>query len=222
MEIINPATEEVIAEVEVDTEGTIREKYERLRIGQPKWGALGVEDRVGCMERFYQALETGKVVLAETLTAESGKPLQQSYNELNGARSRIRWMLDHAAKWLSEEWVVNEGATREKIVYEPLGVIGNISAWNYPYLVGVNVFVPALLGGNGVLYKPSEYATLTGLHIQRLLLGSGVPADVFQLVVGKGAAGEWLLQLPLDGYFFTGSYRTGRFIAERVASKLVP
>ncbi len=222
MEIINPATEEVIAKVEADTEGTIRQKYERLKVGQPKWAALGVEERIGCLEGFYAALEAEKAVLAETLTAESGKPLQQSYNELNGARSRIRWMLDHAAKWLSEEWVVREGATREKIVYEPLGIIGNISAWNYPYLVGVNVFVPALLGGNGVLYKPSEYATLTGLHIQRLLHGAGVPANVFQLVAGKGAAGEWLLQLPLDGYFFTGSYRTGRLIAERVASKLVP
>ena len=222
MEIINPATEELIAKVDVDTEGTIREKYERLRVVQPKWGAMGIEVRIGCMERFYHLLEAEKAVLAETLTAESGKPLQQSYNELNGARSRIRWMLDHAAKWLSEEWIVSEGATREKIVYEPLGIIGNISAWNYPYLVGVNVFVPALLGGNGVLYKPSEYATLTGFHIQRLLHGAGVPADVFQLVAGKGAAGEGLLQLPLDGYFFTGSYRTGRLIAERVASKLVP
>jgi acyl-CoA reductase-like NAD-dependent aldehyde dehydrogenase len=222
MEIINPATEEVIGEVREDTQAGVGEKYERLRVGQPKWAALGLEERIGCLDRFYAALETEKAVLAETLTAESGKPLQQSYNELNGARTRIRWMLDHAAKWLAEEWVVDEGATREKIVYEPLGIIGNISAWNYPYLVGINVFVPALLGGNGVLYKPSEYATLTGLHIQRLLHGAGVPVDVFQLVAGKGAAGEWLLQLPLDGYFFTGSYRTGRLIAERVAGKLVP
>jgi acyl-CoA reductase-like NAD-dependent aldehyde dehydrogenase len=129
--------------------------------------------------------------------------------------------LENTAKWLKEEWVVTEGATREKIVYEPLGVIANISAWNYPYLVGVNVFIPALLGGNGVLYKPSEYSTLTGLQIQRLLYRSGVPEDVFTVVVGKGNAGEWLLQLPLDGYFFTGSYRTGRLIAEKVASKLV-
>jgi acyl-CoA reductase-like NAD-dependent aldehyde dehydrogenase len=107
-------------------------------------------------------------------------------------------------------------------VYEPLGVIANISAWNYPYLVGVNVFIPALIGGNGVFYKPSEYSTLTGIHIQRLLVQAGVPENVFQLVTGKGKAGEWLLQLPLDGYFFTGSYRTGRHIAERVAPKLVP
>jgi len=222
MTIINPATEEIIQEVKEDTETTVREKYQQVKGGQSSWAARPVAERVGIIARFYDALDKEKETLAATLTAETGKPLQQSYNELNGARARIRFFLDNSAKWLAEEWVTTEGATREKIVYEPLGVIANISAWNYPYLVGVNVFIPALIGGNGVLYKPSEYSTLTGLHIQRLLYRSGVPENVFQLVAGKGAAGEWLLQLPLDGYFFTGSYRTGRYIAEKVAPKLVP
>lgn len=222
MTIINPATEEIIQEVKEDTEATVREKYQQVRGGQSSWAARPVEERVGIIAKFYESLDKEKETLAATLTAETGKPLQQSYNELNGARARIKFFLDNSARWLKEEWVTTEGATREKIVYEPLGVIANISAWNYPYLVGVNVFIPALLGGNGVLYKPSEYSTLTGLHIQRMLYRSGVPENVFQVVVGKGAAGEWLLQLPLDGYFFTGSYRTGRYIAEKVASKLVP
>lgn len=222
MQIINPATEAVIGEVTEDTEATIREKFAFLTTGQPVWAARSVEERLACIARFYEALEEEKEVLAATLTSESGKPLQQSYNELNGARNRIRYFLDHTARWLAEEWVVMEGATREKIVYEPLGIIANISAWNYPYLVGVNVFIPALLGGNAVFYKPSEYATLTGLHIRRLLYKSGVPENVFQVAAGRGAAGEWLLQLPLNGYFFTGSYRTGRLIAEKVAAKLVP
>jgi len=222
MEIINPATEEIIAEVPEDTEASVQEKYQLLKTGQPAWAALPVEERLACIGRLWEALDTEKTVLAEALTSETGKPLQQSYNELNGARARIRYFLDHSARWLAEEWVVTEGATREKIVYEPLGVVANISAWNYPYLVGVNVFIPALIGGNGVMYKPSEYATLTGLHIRRLLYQAGVPENVFQVVTGKGMAGEWLLQLPLNGYFFTGSYRTGRHIAERVAPKLVP
>ncbi|HWB92040.1 MAG TPA: aldehyde dehydrogenase family protein, partial [Puia sp.] len=169
MQIINPATEEIIGQLMEDTEASIGQKYNALCVGQEHWAMLGLAERVACIEQFYAMLESEKKVLAETLTQESGKPLQQSYNELNGARSRIRWLVDHAAKWLAEEWIVSDGATREKIVYEPLGVIANISAWNYPYLVGVNVFVPALLGGNAVLYKPSEYATLTGLQIQRLL-----------------------------------------------------
>jgi len=222
MQIINPATEEILKEVAEDSETSVREKYNLLCKGQPVWAALGVEARIACIEKFHELLESEAPLLAETLTAESGKPLRQSFNELNGARSRIRWLLDHAAQWLAEEWIVTEGATREKIVYEPLGIIVNISAWNYPYLVGVNVFIPALLGGNGVLYKPSEYATLTGQQIQRLLYAAGVPQDVFQLVAGKGKAGEWLLELPVNGYFFTGSYRTGQSIAEKVARKLVP
>jgi acyl-CoA reductase-like NAD-dependent aldehyde dehydrogenase len=98
-------------------------------------------------------VEANKDQLARTLTSEVGKPLQQSYNELNGARARIKFFIDHSAKWLADEWISPEGATREKIVYEPLGVIANISAWNYPYLVGMNVIVPALIGGNAVFYK---------------------------------------------------------------------
>ena len=222
MQIINPATEEVIAEVPEDTEASVQEKYRLLQKGQPRWAALPVSDRIGCIARFRELLDKEATILADTLTSETGKPLQQSFNELNGARGRIQYFLDHSATWLKEEWVVTEGTTREKIVYEPLGIIANISAWNYPYLVGVNVFIPALIGGNGVLYKPSEYSTLTGLHIRRLLYLSGVPEDVFQVVTGKGKAGEWLLGLPLNGYFFTGSYRTGRAIAEKVAGKLVP
>jgi acyl-CoA reductase-like NAD-dependent aldehyde dehydrogenase len=111
---------------------------------------------------------------------------------------------------------------QEKISYEPLGVVCNISAWNYPYLVGVNVFIPALLGGNAVMYKPSEYATLTGLQIEKLLKEAGVPDDVFQVAIGRGEVGELLLDLPFDGYYFTGSHKTGKCIYERVAPKMVP
>ena len=110
----------------------------------------------------------------------------------------------------------------EKISYEPLGVICNISAWNYPYLVGVNVFVPALLAGNAVMYKPSEYSTLTGLQIEKLLKQAGVPENIFHIAIGAKNVGELLLELPFDGYFFTGSYKTGKYIYEKVAPKMVP
>ena len=156
MKIVNPATEEIIQDVQEDTEQSVREKFKLLKKGQTGWAALPVEERLAAIARFYELLDTEKNDLAATLTSETGKPLQQSYNELNGARGRIRYFLDHSARYLAEEWVTTEGATREKIIYEPLGVIANISAWNYPYLVGVNVFIPALIGGNAVFYKPSE------------------------------------------------------------------
>jgi len=222
MQIINPATEELIADIAEDTKETTGAKYALLRKAQPAWAATALEKRIACISRFQALLEEKKEELARILTAETGKPLQQSYNELNGARTRVTFFITHSARWLAEEWITPEGTTREKIVYEPLGVIANISAWNYPYLVGVNVFIPALIAGNAVLYKPSEYAALTGLHIARLLYQSGIPETAFQVVTGRGAAGEWLLQLPMDGYFFTGSFRTGRYIAQKVAEKLVP
>jgi acyl-CoA reductase-like NAD-dependent aldehyde dehydrogenase/GMP synthase-like glutamine amidotransferase len=220
--IINPATEEVIAEVAEDTQTSIKEKFNLLRTGQKLWASTDLARRLECIERFYDLLDTEKDELAKTLTSEMGKPLQQSHNELNGARNRIKFFIENSAKWLADEWINTEGATKEKISYEPLGIIANISAWNYPYLVGVNVFIPALIGGNAVFYKPSEYATLTGLAIQKLLYQSGIPENAFQIATGKGDVGEMLLQLPLDGYFFTGSYRTGKYIAEKVASKLIP
>jgi acyl-CoA reductase-like NAD-dependent aldehyde dehydrogenase len=161
-------------------------------------------------------------MLAAVLTSEVGKPLQQSRNEIAGACTRIKWLTENAGKYLQDEIMTDEEGLREKIVYEPLGVVCNISAWNYPYLVGVNVFVPALLGGNAVLYKPSEYATLTGLQIEKLLKEAGVPDAAFQVAIGGAAVGEHLLQLPFDGYFFTGSYKTGKYIYEKVAPKMVP
>jgi len=222
MKIINPATEELIQEVPEDNQKTIAVKFKLLQTGQPQWSEVPLQKRIQCIERFYELLDKQKDELAKTLTSEMGKPLKQSYNELHGARNRIKFFIDNSVKWLAEEWITTEGATREKISYEPLGIIANISAWNYPYLVGVNVFIPALIGGNAVFYKPSEYAVLTGLAIQQLLYQSGIPENCFQVAIGKGDVGECLLQLPLDGYFFTGSYRTGKYIAEKVASKLVP
>jgi acyl-CoA reductase-like NAD-dependent aldehyde dehydrogenase len=148
--------------------------------------------------------------------------LQQSRNEIKGARARIMWLMGNAEKYLSDELMKNEKGLQERISYEPLGVICNISAWNYPYLVGVNVFIPALLGGNAVMYKPSEYATLTGLQIEKLLKQAGVPENIFHVAIGGPAVGEALLDQSLDGYFFTGSYKTGKYIYERCASKMVP
>jgi len=222
MKIINPATEETIAELHEDTRASVTRKFDALKAGQRSWAQVPLKDRIACIARFDELLEKDKDELAETLTSEMGKPIRESFNELNGARARLKFFIENSEKYLTEEWITRDGSTKEKIVYEPLGVIANISAWNYPYLVGINVFIPALIGGNAVLYKPSEYSTLTGEHIQSVLYEAGIPENFFDTVVGKGDVGEYLLELPLDGYFFTGSYKTGKYIAEKVAPKLVP
>jgi acyl-CoA reductase-like NAD-dependent aldehyde dehydrogenase len=222
MKVINPATEEVIKELKEYSVESVISKLNILREGQQKWSKQPLESRVAILKKFAELLTKNIESLASVLTSEVGKPLQQSRNEVNGACARIKWLTDHATKYLADEVMVNETGLKERISYEPLGVVCNISAWNYPFLVGVNVFVPALLAGNAVMYKPSEYSSLTGLEIEKLLKEAGVPEDVFQVAIGAKEVGETLLDLPFDGYFFTGSHKTGKYIYEKVAHKMVP
>ena len=222
MNIVNPATGAVIAAVEQDDQHSLDIKHNSLKEGQKEWSAVSLQQRIEILKAYSKLLASHIEPLAKTLTDEVGKPMQQSKNEINGSISRIEWLTNNAEKYLADETMNTAVGMTELIRYEPLGVVCNISAWNYPYLVGTNVFVPALLAGNAVFYKPSEFATLTGLQIEKLLKEAGVPENVFQVAIGGAAVGEILLSLPLDGYFFTGSYKTGKYIYEKVAPKMVP
>jgi acyl-CoA reductase-like NAD-dependent aldehyde dehydrogenase len=223
MKIMNPATGAVLAEVAADTLKTIRAKYELARAAQPKWAAVPIKKRLAVLQKFRSLLIDRQNLLAKTLTAEVGKPIRQSRNELNGLTGRIDFFLAQTEKALRDEKVFADakGAMEERIGHVPLGVIANISAWNYPYFVGGNVFVPALAAGNAVLYKPSEFATLTGQHIADLLHEAGVPRNVFVAIIGDGKTGAALLRQPVDGVFFTGSYRTGAAIAASTGRRMV-
>jgi len=222
MKVVNPATEQVIADLKEDNAQTLQHKYETLKQGQPKWNAVPLTQRVEVLQKFAALLKENIEELAKVLTSEVGKPVQQSRNEVNGAVARINWLTGNAEKYLSDEVMTEQEGMKEVIAYEPLGVICNISAWNYPYLVGTNVFVPALLAGNAVMYKPSEFSSLTGLEIERFLKLAGVPDDAFAIAIGGGEVGKALLEMPLNGYYFTGSYKTGQYIYEKVAPKMVP
>ncbi|MEI7523360.1 MAG: aldehyde dehydrogenase family protein [Mariniphaga sp.] len=222
MNIVNPATQELITSVIADDQQSILQKVADAKSGLKNWANVPLSERIAIIRKFASLLQENIESCAQILSSEVGKPLQQARNEVNGACARIEWLTANASAAFSETWMVESGPTREKIVYEPLGVVCNISAWNYPYLVGTNVFIPALLAGNAVIYKPSELATLTGLEIGKYFHEAGVPDDVFQCAIGDKAVGELLLDADLDGYFFTGSYKTGKYIYERVSKKMKP
>ena len=221
MKIINPATGAALIDVVADTAKTVREKYARARAAQPKWAATPIRKRLAAIGKFREILVDRIPELARTLSLEVGKPIRQSRNELTGLTGRIDFFVKETERALREEKVHADGPMEERIGHEPLGVIANISAWNYPYFVGGNVFVPALAAGNAVLYKPSEFATLTGMHIADMLHAAGVPDDVFVLVVGDGKTGTAVLQQPVDGVFFTGSYGTGAKIAASTGRRMI-
>lgn len=224
MQIKNPSTGEVIRDLPEDSETSLNEKLQLLKKGQKSWAKFPLEKRLECISRFSDLLLENKNLktLSTDLTLEMGKPISESENEIKGATNRISFFLKESKANLSPEQVNQDGNVLEIIKHEPLGVIANISAWNYPYLVGVNVIIPALICGNAVMYKPSEFSSLTGLHIQNLLHESGIPKNVFQIAIGAGEVGSHLLDMDFNGFFFTGSYPTGVKIAQKVASKLVP
>ncbi|MBC7939219.1 MAG: aldehyde dehydrogenase family protein [Chitinophagaceae bacterium] len=221
LQINNPATGEKIAALQADDAASVAAKARQARAGQPAWAARPLAERKKCIEGFRAGVVRDLESLAATMTLETGKPIKMSRNELNGLLGRIDFFLEEADTATATETVFDEGGMREQIQHVPLGVVGNISAWNYPWFVGCNVIVPALLTGNTVLYKPSEYAAMTGLEIARLLHEAGVPKDVFIALIGEGAVGAALLEQDIDGLFFTGSYATGARIAESLGSRLV-
>jgi acyl-CoA reductase-like NAD-dependent aldehyde dehydrogenase len=223
MKITNPATGATIADIPADGVAAVRRKYAVARSGQPRWAKLPLRTRLAAIAAFRERVVAHHDKLARTLTEEVGKPIRQSRNELNGLLTRIDFFLAESAAVLREEKVYANASEKlaERISHEPLGVVANISAWNYPYFVGSNVFVPALIAGNAVLYKPSEYATLTGIEIGEMMHAAGVPEDVFVPVIGDGATGAALLAQPLDGVFFTGSYATGAKIAAAAGKRMI-
>jgi acyl-CoA reductase-like NAD-dependent aldehyde dehydrogenase len=219
--IHNPATGEKIAQLEADDAASVAAKARRAREAQRAWSARPLGERQACIDRFREDVVRQREALAAVMTRETGKPIGMSRNELNGLLPRLDFFAAMVEPVTATETVYDEGGVQERIEHLPLGVIGNISAWNYPWFVGCNVIVPALLTGNAVLYKPSEYATLTGLEIARLLHESGVPQDVFVPLVGGGEIGAALLEQKIDGLFFTGSHATGARIAKAVGSRFM-
>ena len=221
LKVTNPANHNLIEEIQCDTEASIIEKFELAKKAQKDWSKVPFLQKHAMIEKFKDLLLANKEKLGNVLTSETGKPISQSVGEIKAMKGRIEFFLKNTEKCLQEQYVHQQDGMIEKITYEPLGVVGNISAWNYPYFVGSNVFIPALLTGNTVLYKPSEYALLTGLEITKLFYEVGIPKDVFQTVIGAGEAGAQLSGLPLDGLFFTGSYLTGKKIAQSSHQQLL-
>jgi len=221
LSVHNPATGEHLNDLRCDDLAAVAALARAARAGQTAWRGTPLAERMACVRRFRDAVVGERDGLARTLTLETGKPIALSRNELNGLLGRIDFFLAEVEPTTATETVWDEAGMREQIESLPLGTVANISAWNYPWFVGCNVLLPALLTGNTVLYKPSEYATLTGLEITRLLHQAGVPGDALACLVGGGETGAALLAQPVDGVFFTGSVPTGRRIAQALSGRFV-
>jgi len=224
---LNPATGELLRELECADAEQVRAAVERARGAQSAWNALGVERRVEILRRFQRILLERKSEVARAITEEAGKPYVEALlTEVLVALDSARFVIEHTFGFLRDEVVAHGNpamkAKRGRIVREPHGVIGIISPWNYPFSTPATETLAALATGNTVVLKPSELTPLMALELAKLLHEAGVPEDVFQVVIGDGATGAALLDSAVDKVVFTGSVATGRRVAQVCGGRLIP
>jgi acyl-CoA reductase-like NAD-dependent aldehyde dehydrogenase len=222
--ITNPATGQVIEEVPCGGMSQVAEAVERARRAQPAWGALPFGQRAAALRRLARALRDDPTFL-DTLVGESGKPAYEAEAiELFYTLELTRYYTGRAGRRALRDDVRHPlifANKRARVIRHPRGVVGVIGPWNWPLLNNYADCVAPLACGNAVVLKPSEWTPLTSLRVLLHWKKLGLPPDVFQVVTGRGAAGEALVERA-DMIFFTGSQAVGRRVASRAGERLVP
>jgi succinate-semialdehyde dehydrogenase/glutarate-semialdehyde dehydrogenase len=224
---VNPATGEVLGELDSAGPTEVRAAVARARAAQPDWNACGVRNRVRVVRRFQQILLARKTDIARHITQEAGKPqVEALLTEVLVALDAARFLIENAFAVLREEKLRHGNPAMKtksgRILHDSYGVIGIISPWNYPFSIPATETMAALVAGNAVVLKPSELTPMIALELQTLLREAGVPNDVFQVLPGEGETGAALVKSDIDKLVFTGSVATGRRIAETAAERLLP
>jgi acyl-CoA reductase-like NAD-dependent aldehyde dehydrogenase len=224
---VNPATGAVLREFECAGESEVRAVLARARAAQTAWADFGVRKRIAVLREFQRRLHEKKSEIADAIAKEAGKPVAEALTtEVLVVLDAARFLIDHAYSLLHDEALPHGNLAtklkRGRLVREPYGVVGIISPWNYPFSIPATETLAALVAGNAVVLKPSEFTSLVALELKSLLHAAGVPADIFQVVVGDGATGAALIHSPIDKLVFTGSVATGKRIAAAAAERLLP
>ncbi len=223
---LDPATDEILGELECAGEAEMLAAVEAARAAQPAWAAAGVGERIGTLRRFQELLHARKSQVARLISREAGKPYVEALlTEVLVALDTARFCIHAARSFLQPESVPHGNpvlkAKSGKLVRQPYGVIGIISPWNYPFATPAGETLAALVTGNAVLLKPSEFTPLVALELKSLLKQAGVPDGVFQVLFGDGGTGSQLVASKIDKLIFTGSVSTGKRVAEMAASRLL-
>lgn len=220
----NPATGDTLATLEALAPADVAPAVARARVAQRAWQSTPWAVRTSQLRSFVRRLRDD-ATLIETLVSESGKPVHEAVGaELWYTLEVLRGYTTRKARRALEPEIRIPSLfmhKRARVLRHPRGVVGVIGPWNWPLLNNFADCLAPLLAGNAVILKPSEHAPLTSLRILALWKEAGLPADLFQVLVGRAEVGEALVEAA-DMIFFTGSQRTGRRIGARCGERLVP
>ena len=224
---LDPATGEVLAEFDPASDAELELAVDRAAQAEGNWRRLGVSERASYLFRLKDVLYQRREELASLITREAGKPLVEAmFTEIMVTLDALEYFGRRAAGFLAPQRVPHHNLAmklkRARLEFEPYGVIGIISPANYPLSIPFSEMIPALVAGNAVVLKPSEFTPQVGLAIRELLGAAKLPPGVAQVILGDGLTGNALTKAPIHKLIFTGSVATGKRVQAAAAERLLP
>jgi acyl-CoA reductase-like NAD-dependent aldehyde dehydrogenase len=218
LETVNPATEEIVNRYTIMTKEEINAAVKKAQDEHLEW-KKDSHKRIDLLHDFAQELRKNKENLAKTATNEMGKAIKEARSEVE----KCAWAIDYFADnghILTNDEVVNTDARKSVIKFQPVGVIGSIMPWNFPYWQALRFAAPSLMVGNTIVLKPASATTQCGIEIERTFRKAGVPEGVFKTLVGDSSIAESLIDSDVNAVTFTGSVPVGAKVAQRATSQL--
>jgi len=223
----NPATGEEIGRVTNNNAEQVNETIEKSRRAFINWRETSFKERASFVMRAREIILENLDHIALLISNEAGKPVAEALSaEIAPVLDLMQYFARNAAKILKPE-KIDIGQLKflgrsSKIIYKPLGVVGIISPWNFPFAIPLGEVVMALMAGNTIVLKPSELTPLVGRKIGEIFEKANLPANVLQIATGDGKTGAAIVAAGVDKIMFTGSVATGKKIAESAAKTLTP
>lgn len=218
----NPANNySTVGKVTISDLSEISEKVRKAKDAKMAWKELGVKKRVELLRPICAEFAKRGEELAQLITKETGKPITQSHNEIKGYVEDFEWFLKNAESSLADEITYEDKNSIHKIVYEPFGVAGVITPWNFPFGMAIWGIIPNLLAGNTVVFKISEECPLVGKLMEEVFLNHKLPKGVFAEVYGAGETGRQLSENDINLIWFTGSTKVGKSLYKTAADKFI-
>jgi acyl-CoA reductase-like NAD-dependent aldehyde dehydrogenase len=224
---IDPATGNILAQFEKTRLAALPEILSRARAAQSAWCRVPIEKRCSQLRVLRDGMMASRDALADAVVGESGKPrVEALFADLFVALDTAEYFSKHGVRLLRPERVPHHSSAGKaksgRLFYDPVGVIGIISSWNYPLAIPLGQIVPALAAGNAVVSKTSDFTPQCGALIEKLFADAGFPKNLVTVIQGGGELGQALIEAAPDKIMFTGSVATGRRVAEACAKKLIP
>lgn len=218
---VNPHDQSVVGELEISTSNDVAEAVSKAHIAFDKWRFTPIEERIEYIKKYRKLIEEHKDELAKLVTLEMGKPLSQSQDDIPWELEYIDYYIEKGAENVADETILQKGNEQYRVTFEPYGVCACIAPWNFPLGMFNSGVLPALIAGNTVVFKPSEYTSLSQKLACDLLQETGLSDGVLNIVIGAAEVGKMLVDSAIDLMWFTGSTKVGQEIYATCGQKFI-